>query len=211
MNFVDFAAVQTLRVFAPGMYRFHLIANKSILTGAGGAVEMNEKQARLTRIEAMSRALQAVPEAKRAPVDHILQYLFPEWETGITSQRRRRADSRARLERRVSSPDVFDVYFNPSIPAGSLTRTEIRSILELAPHPGEFSARLAKLAAQEGRAGKSKLDSFLEHMQDYTREEIPIAHIPALLEAIFDSGDAFLLFEKLEREPIPARRNDATR
>jgi predicted KAP-like P-loop ATPase len=204
VNFVDFAAVQTLRVFAPGIYRF-LIANKPMLTGAGSGVEVNEKQARLARIDAMSRALHAVPEPKRAPVDHILQYLFPEWETGLASQRRR-ADSRARLERRVSSPDVFDVYFNPSIPAGSLTRTEIRSILALAPHPADFSSRLLQLAAQEGRAGKSKIDAFLEHMQDYTREEIPVAHIPALLEAVFDSGDRFC--SKLEREPIPARRND---
>lgn len=203
VNFVDFSAVQTLRLFAPGMYRF-LIANKPMLTG-NAKEEMNEKAARMARIESMKRALEAVPETKRKPVDHILQCLFPEWETGISSLRRH-ADSRARLERRVSSADVFDVYFNPNIPAGALTRTEIRSILEFAPSPSAFTARLMELQAQEGRAGKSRLEAFLEHMQDYTRQEIPIAHIPALLEAFFASGDRFC--SKIEREPIPSRRND---
>lgn len=204
VNFVDFAAVQALRVFAPTMYRF-LIANKPLLTGVGLKVEMNEKQARLTRIEAMKNALKNVSEEKREAVDHTLQCLFPEWETGVSSQRKR-ADTRARLERRVSSADVFDIYFNPNIPAGSLTRTEIRSILELAADATAFTERLFELAEEEGRAGKTRLDSFLEHMQDYTREEIPTAHIPAILKVIFTSGDRFC--SKLEREPIPARRND---
>ena len=204
VNFVDFSAVQAIRLFAPGMYRF-LIANKPTLTGAPQKVELNEKQARAARIESMSRALQGVAEAKRAAVDHMLQCIFPEWETGLSSQRRRAA-ARARLERRVSSPDVFDLYFNPNIPAGSLTRTEIRSVLDLALDSNLFTARLQELAAEPARGGKSRLDLFLEHMQDYTRDEIPIAHIPSILQTIFDAGDQFC--SKIEPEPIPSRRND---
>jgi predicted KAP-like P-loop ATPase len=90
-----------------------------------------------------------------------------------------------RQERRICSPDKFEIFFRLSIPADEISEKEIQALLSLALKENAFAGALVKLI-ESGRIVR-----LLERLEDYTNEVIPVEHVPAIVNVLMDLGDQF--------------------
>lgn len=94
-----------------------------------------------------------------------------------------------RNARRICSPDHFATYFRFALPAGALSKSELRKILASTTSQTDFSAVLANYRDQRRPAGGSMVRTVLERLEDYAERVIPEAAIPAIISALLDIGD----------------------
>ena len=191
VDFVDFVAVQSVRVFAPSLFRFTL-ANKAILTSDLSAPSkvQTEKKVESKRLKViMDQELSAVREECRAAIDYTMRCLFPVW--AITRDGRSPASrDQARPERRdyrVSSADGFDFYFRLAIPNSAVSPAELWARLESAAEPKDLVNYLRE-CRRGGLQGRKKLEAFLDQVRDQS-QDIRDELIPGFLETVFVVGD----------------------
>lgn len=182
---VDFLAITTLQVFEPKVYE-GIRENSDLFTGVLGIGlgnrDAEKQQARERCDEIINRAV----VLSRKQMLELLTRLFPKVEStyenmGYGSD----LLTRWRREGRVCSPDKFDIFFRLSIPVGELSDSEIEANLGLAADESTFADMLLELNAS------GRLIRFLERMEDYTDEGIPIAHVPCIFNVLMDWGDLF--------------------
>lgn len=185
VNPVDFLAVIALQVFEADVYE-GVRENHDLFAGVFGSGygsrDGETQQAKMRCSEVLSRSIVLSQEQ----IQELLSRLFPKLEsiynnTGYSSD----FLSSWRQERRVCSPDKFDIYFRLSIASGELSETEIETALGLAVNQAAFAEMLLRLN-ETGRAVR-----FLERLEDYTKEIIPIEQIPAIVNVLMDLGDVF--------------------
>jgi predicted KAP-like P-loop ATPase len=88
---------------------------------------------------------------------------------------------------------VFPVYFRLSLKEGRISAAEMRALLALSHNANALSAELERLSGELGPTGhSSRVREVLTRMQDYTRDCIPIEHIPNVILALFDAGNALI-------------------
>lgn len=185
VNPIDFLAVTALQVFEPVVYA-GIRDNKDVFSGVfsegyrGRDAETSQARARCDEI------LDRVAVLGKEQVKEFLERIFPKLES-IYSNTGYGYDWLASWRRagRVCSPDVFDTFFRLAIPKGELSQKEIETIIGLSVDENAFAESLMKLK-DEGRIVR-----FLERLEDYTREEIPLERIPAIVGVLMNIGDLF--------------------
>jgi predicted KAP-like P-loop ATPase len=185
VNAIDFLAITALQVFEPAVYA-GIRDNKDVFSGLFGdghrGRDAETAQARARCDEILDRA--AVLSKEQAK--DLLELVFPKLES-IYSNTGYGYDWLALWRRagRVCSPDVFDTFFRLAIPKGELSQNEIETIIDLSVDESAFAESLMKFK-EEGRIVR-----FLERLEDYTREVIPIERIPAIVRVLMNIGDMF--------------------
>jgi len=184
VNIIDFLAITGIQVFIPEVY-YGIRDNKDIFSGVYpdyGRSDVTKEQDKKRCDEIISR----VNEPPQELLKDFLKRLFPKLESiyGNTSYGSNRLNN-WRRDCRICSPDIFDIFFRLSLPKGEISQKEIATILSLGNNPDSFAEALLKLN-EDG-----KIIRFLEHLEDYTRSDIPEENIEPIITVLMDIGDSF--------------------
>lgn len=186
VNAVDFIALEALRVFLPGLYDV-IRSNPDKFSG-------HSRDSRYDADERTKEAFhtgwaQALPDQLQESSKALIERIFP--KTGRTGYG---SDWLGEWRRnlRACHPDVFPIYFRLSIPAGAIRRSEMVALLSLAASPADFGDALVQAKEERRPDGMSKARALLERLMDHVEKDIPDAHIPAVIQALFDAGDALI-------------------
>lgn len=185
LNPIDFLAVTALQVFEPGVYdgiRDNRDLFAGVLNTGYGGRDTEKQQSKVRCDEIISRAV----VLSREQMLELLTRLFPRVEStyenmGYGSE----SLANWRQERRVCSPDKFEIFFRLSIPIGEISEQEIETVLGLATNEQAFADVLLKFN-ETGRVVR-----LLERLEDYTKETIPVEHIAVIVNVLMDLGDKF--------------------
>lgn len=125
VNIVDFIGIEALRTFSPDVYQ-KIARNKELFTAAGNWKNQNERLAQFEAILAADNkhasSIRAIAEFLFPQVQEASRRIFHSFDYGTDWRR----------ERRICSPDVFDVYFLLSTPSGDVSQIELRKLLDIA-------------------------------------------------------------------------------
>ncbi len=185
VNPVDFVAITTLQVFEPKVYE-GIRENPDLFAGVSGNGYGNRDGEKQQAKERCDEIINRAVVLSRKQLLELLTRLFPRVEstyenigygnTFLAGWRR---------EGRVCSPDKFDTFFRLSLPAGELSELEVEAGLGLAANEPAFADMILELNSP------GKLIRFLERMEDYTEEGIPIEHVHTIFKVLMDLGDLF--------------------
>ena len=178
---VDFFALTAIQVFFPNVY-YGIRDGKDLF--AGTASERNEpkQQAKARCDEILDRA----DTAHREVLKDLLHRLFPKLYAvyGNTYYGSDRLGE-WRRKGKIASPENFDKFFGLSVPRDDFSLVEVKTILSQASNPASFNEALAGLR-DDGRVTR-----FLQLVEDYTSEAIPIEHIQTIIDVLINIGDSF--------------------
>lgn len=186
VNPVDFIALEAMRVFLPDLYDV-VRTNPERFSG----------HSRDDRYEGDRNATQTfrqhwvneIPEPLRASSQAMLERIFPkisqmgygpewlgEWRKNL----------------RACHPEVFPIYLRLTVPPGGVRRSEMMVLLSLAASPADFGNTLVHAKIERRPDGRSKASALLERLMDHVEKDIPDAHIPAVIQGLFEVGDALI-------------------
>jgi predicted KAP-like P-loop ATPase len=182
---VDFIAITALQVFEPKVY-------EGIRQNAGlfaGVLDRTYGDRGAEKLQAKERCDEIIGRSVSLPQKQLLELvkrLFPKVES-IYENMGYGSDFLGDWRRagRVCSPDKFETFFRLAIPVGELSEYEVTAALSLAADQAAFAEMLLELNSS------GKLIRFLERMEDFTGEAIPLAHVPAVFNVLMDLGDLF--------------------
>lgn len=187
INPVDFIAVESLRVFSPASYdvvrrRPHLFAGPSISHG-------NRRQKEVEK-EEHDAWLSTLPEDERDYVVRLLRRIFPKFANRFGGPGHGSEWAKHwRKDLRVCSEEVFPVYFRLAVPASTISRAEMQTVIASAGDRDAFARTLRQLVEQHLPDGKTRLRLVLQRLLDYTAEDIPREHIRPICSALITIGD----------------------
>ena len=187
VNLVDFIALESLRVFLPGLYdtvrtnpeRFTDHSHNDLLS------EYEEHTAQAF----FEQWTKKIPEKSLASTRAMLERIFPkigqdnygpEWL----------AEWRRNL--RACHPHVFPIYFRLSVPTWAVSRSEMMTLLSLAGAPTDFGNALVTAREKRRPDGQSKARALLERLMDHVEKDIPDENIPPVIQALLDVGDTLI-------------------
>jgi len=186
VNTVDFIALEALRVFLPGLYDV-IRSNPDKFSG----------HSRDSRYDADERTkevfhtgwAQALPDQLQESSKALIERIFPK-----TGRMGYGSDWLGEWRRnlRACHPDVFPIYFRLTVPTGAIRRGEMVALLSLAASPADFGNALVQAKEERRPDGMSKARALLERLMDHVEKDIPDAHIPEVIQALFDAGDALI-------------------
>jgi predicted KAP-like P-loop ATPase len=182
VNPVDFLAIVGIQVFLPDVY-YGIRDNKDLFVGiskSGSQTITDQEKKRCDEILARN---QSIPQDVLLD---LLKRLFPKLES-VYSNNNYGADwlDNWRKEGKVCSPDVFDVYFQLTLPANEVSHKEMETMLSLADEPEALKDAILDLNS-DGRILR-----FLERMEDYTKDFILKENIENIISVLMDIGDLF--------------------
>lgn len=186
VNPVDFIAIESIRVFLPGLYE-KIRSNPDRFAGhTSGEPGNRDREGKAAFREACAKE---IPEELCASTLALMDRLFPKLRNmGYGSEWL--PEWRRRL--RVCHPDVFPTYFRLSLPSGSIGHQEMLAFINLIPTPDAFKARLLKAKMEKRPDGLSKAREFLERLMDHFDKDIPASWIPSAIEGLLDIGDELI-------------------
>jgi predicted KAP-like P-loop ATPase len=185
VNPVDFFAITALEVIAPAVYN-GIQDNKDLFTDLMDDVfRLDDLKIREDRI----RCDEILNRAPHIPNEILLQTLlrlFPRlrslYETDIPFYH---SEAIARQNRRICSPDMFDIYFRLAMPSGVMPESEFHAIMDLVGDEEGFDLALLRLNQDE------KMISFLDWLDSMEIKQIPTPYISHVIDALIDSADLF--------------------
>lgn len=186
VNAVDFIALEALRVFLPGLYDV-IRTNPDRFSG-------HSRDSRYENDERTKEAFhtgwaQALPDQLQESCKALIERIFPKTgRTGYGSDWLREW----RRNLRACHPDVFPIYFRLTVPPGAIRRSDMVALLSLAASPSDFGNALVQAKNKRRPGGMSKARALLERLMDHVEKDIPDAHISAVIQALFDAGDALI-------------------
>lgn len=185
VNPVDFFALTAIEVFYPEIY-FGIRDNKDLFTDLlDNVYVLNDSQIKKEKIRCDEILARSTPEDKDILLE-ILIRLFPRLRRIYQPEKiYYYSDAAARRARRVSSPDLFDVYFRLSMQHGQIPEAEFQTILGLASDKAAFDQALTRLNQDE------RIMLFLDQLDSKVLQNIPRENIDAIVDALFDNGDLF--------------------
>lgn len=186
VNAVDFIALEALRVFLPSLYDV-IRTNPDRFSG-------HSHDSRYDADERTKEAFhtgwaQALPDHLQESSKALIERIFPK-----TGRMGYGSDWLAEWRRnlRACHPDVFPIYFRLTVPPGTIRRGEMMALLSLAASPADFGNALVQAKEERRPDGMSKARALLERLMDHVEKDIPDAHIPEVIQALFDTGDALI-------------------
>jgi predicted KAP-like P-loop ATPase len=191
VNPVDFIATETLRVFQPMIYD---IIQQNPQFFAGHQVTQGVLISTMDEFKRFHNSwLAQLHERDKESIKHLLLQLFPKlnaiWHNTYYNAKH---ESTWRKQLRVCSLEVFPNYFRLVLTKGEFSNTQMKAILALAKNPKVFGENLFELASQKRPDGTTQVRTFLEQMESYTQQEIPVNYIESIVQAFFDVGDYLL-------------------
>jgi predicted KAP-like P-loop ATPase len=206
VNFADFVALATLRVFNRGVWDV-VRRNPDAFAGTTSTDSraFDHEQASLTQL--YDGMLASKSDESRRAIDQALAQVFPKYAGARGGMRHGSDWARAWLqERRAASPSVFPLYFQQAPPPGVLSRAEVGRILSTVCDGAAFRDELLALADARESSGRSSLPGYLELLRDYA-EDLPEECVSSGVRVFFDIGD-LLMLEGDEGPGILGERND---
>ncbi|RUR73529.1 NTPase [Nostoc sp. PCC 7120 = FACHB-418] len=193
VNFVDFVAIETIRLFYPTVY--NIIRNNPELFTFGVRFLTVPRIIDEEKIKEFHNTwINQINERDRNAVKFILTKIFPKsGNINITLGDNYFQNKRRYLH--ICSADVFPVYFRLAIPEGNISISEMQAILALANNCQAFGAKLVELSAQMRPDGISRINVFLDRLRDYVDKDIPLNDVEPILQAFFEVGDQLLDIE----------------
>lgn len=162
----DFIALETLRVFRPGIHRA-LRSAKAMLCGTGG---MSVTQsARNQAPEYDRRLLGEVAEDRKGDTKQALMRLFPRLEA-VWSNVHYSDDETWARERRVCSEAHFDAYFRFSLGDEALARAEIDELINRAEDAPYVHDTFRKALATPRSGGRTKASLLLDELKLHAKK-----------------------------------------
>ena len=186
VNPVDFIALEAIRIFLPDLYDI-IRTNPERFSGESGdqgfEAERNEAQ------DFRQQWLKEVPEPLQASTQALLERIFPKIGKMVYG-----TDWLAEWRKNLCAchPDIFPTYFRLSIPIGAISRSEMVALLNLAGSPADFGNALVMAKEEKSPDGSSKARALLERLMDHVEKDIPDAHIPSVIQALLNIGDALI-------------------
>ena len=189
VNPVDFIAIESLRVFCPIVYDT-IIHNPHAFAG-----EVNASRNELKNLH--NSWIAQLRDEDKQPIQNLLMHLFPKFKfVWGNSYINGEEELKWREQLRVCSLEIFPIYFRLTFSASELSNTQIKAILALAEDAEKFGEHLIKLANQKRLDGTTQVRAFLEQLENYPEQEIPLSSIPSIVQALFDVGEQLLCPEE---------------
>lgn len=185
VNPVDFFALTAIEVFMPTVY-FGIRDNKDLFSDLLDHVyKFTDDQISKDKL----RCDEILARTNRIPRDMLLDLLlllFPRlrhiYQPNTAFYY---SDIAARQQRRISSPDLFDVYFRLSMQVGELAEAEFDTLLAQASDAIAFDQVLTRLNQDE------RIIKFLDKLDGKVLQTLPRNHIQNIVSALLDNGDLF--------------------
>jgi predicted KAP-like P-loop ATPase len=210
VNPIDLISLEVLRVFEPELFKT-LPANKEALTGSSRSMGV------ITDKNAAEAIVQKASEQSRDNVRAILKSVFPPaFGTSGASQYEGYSDGWFR-EHRACHPDLFDKYFQMTIPEGDISVEELEKLVSAA------ADRIALVGELRALGQRQLLDVAIDRLESY-KETVSLDHALTFVTALLDVGDELpigqrglleiptemhatrIIYFYLKREPSLARR-----
>lgn len=190
VNGPEFVALQVLYLFEPLLVEY-VQSNKKVFVDEVSEMDGRHGQRQGDRADA-EKFLDTLRLANREAARAALRRFFPNWAA--------RADrtggythhwlSNWRREKRMRHPEVFGLFFTLQVPPGDITAAEMAQILDTTRDPAAFAAELLRLVKERRPDGTTRARDFLDRLQDYTENGIPVENFAPVLAALFNVGDA---------------------
>lgn len=187
VNPVDFIAIESLRVFCPMVYNT-IIHNPHAFAG-----EVNTSIDELKNLH--NAWIAQLPDEDKQPIKNLLMHLFSKLKFVWGNNYLDEEQLKLREQLRVCSLEIFPIYFRLTFSTSKLSNTQIKAILALAEDADKFREHLIKLANQKRLDGTTQVRAFLEKLENYPQEEIPVNYIPSIVQAFFDLNEELLCAE----------------
>lgn len=185
INFVDLVAIETLRVFYRDIY-------EAIRSEPGRFVNNRAyRSRRQEEDEDYGAFLDETLSDSTEPevVKELLSYLFPRVGEQFRRMRYYRENKDTfRKRRRICHPDMFPFYFRETVPRGELSAAELDSVLATTDDAEAFAEELRRMVEEEGKAGRSKANTFLQRFSEYL-DDLPDEDVDEVVFALFQVGD----------------------
>lgn len=185
VNPVDFFAISAVYTFSPQVY-YGVRDNRDLFTDLMDNVIEPTKE---KLAEDKARCDEILSRNGRIPQDMLLQLLirlFPRLRNIYQAKTYFfHSEAIARKNRRICTPDLFEVYFRLSIPTGYISDAEINAILSSLQDEEGFALALMRLNQDE------KIIKFLDLLDSLATTKISPKYIGNIVKALIDSGDFF--------------------
>lgn len=167
VNYVDFLAIECIRVFEPKVYDA-IRRNPELFCGAAESTMSNQDTREKEKI---STVIEASKVISFESMGELLSRLFPKLES-ILGNTYYGGDhySEWRKKKRICSNGHFPIYFRLSLASDSISTIEIKDILIFSSNKNELSQWLHKLVQKKLSTGRSKLSVVLDRILDYIDE-----------------------------------------
>lgn len=185
VNPADYFAITALEVFAPQIYS-GIRDNKDLFTDLMDDVyRLDDRNV----AEDKSRCDEILNRSEKIPRDILLQLLlrlFPRlrvmYETKIPFYH---SEAIARKNRRICTPDIFDIYFRLSMPTGFMPESEMKAILSMSKDTAAFALTLLRLNQDD------RILKFLDLLDSAAVVRIPTQNIHSVIDGLIDGADLF--------------------
>lgn len=183
VDFADFVALETMRLFEPELHAM-VKRNEAKLTGG----EQFDKEAYQ---HFANDLLSAVKRSRNQVAQEALWRLFPRLEKvwrnhSYSNGSQTKWDS----ERRVCVTRHFHAYFGFDVGEDALRQSEIEDAIADLAEPVKFRSRVLNYASQPRASGGNKAAVLLDELRAHT-QSIPGGALPCALRSIAISSDAF--------------------
>lgn len=182
LNPIDFIGLESIRVFAPEVYRV-IKDKKHLLTTTGSYTGRDTAQEEQTRKQEIENTINQTRETIRESVKNIIFQLFPQVD-GLFRNMHYTNSFQQEWTRtcRICSSEIFDRYFILDIPEGEIAQFEVERILEATKNKEQFAQEMDKFL-KEGRIRK-----LLEKLEDYT-DKFDLENAPNIIEPLLNITD----------------------
>lgn len=180
----DFVAIETMRLFEPDLYRF-VRSHPDDVTGQKPRLSgRNQKDFEKEILETVKKA------DRRDRAKTALSYIFPrlgaEFETGWSGE----TDNEAELNRRVSSPRRFAVYFNLGLNDGMVSSAELDALRASYRDPKQTRALIQTYVDTIRRNGRTRASVLLDTLMAHA-DSVPAQEAEMTARALLASADLF--------------------
>lgn len=186
VNFVDFIAIETLRLFCPIVYK--IIRNNPNLF-CGGLNTMSDTD------QAFHNAwISQIQEKDTKAVKHILAEIFPRLRKFFGKRYSKQKalipyhQEKKYKQLHICRVDTFTVYFRLAVPGGNISHTEFKAILSLTNNAEIFAEKLVELSQQTHPNRENRVKLLINRLEIHA-EEITLNSVTSILQALFLVGD----------------------
>ena len=186
VSFIDFIAIQALRIFFHDLYKFIYSNRVTFLYGVKLDAQGIEIQDHMQKFYA--RVVEQIPDDRKETVMHLLELLFPNLKPD-SSRRSAEQQGKWKQDGRVCSEDLFDLYFSLDVSARHIGITDMDRLWEAAVSSERFETVLMGRGSADKSGDVSRARLLLAEMINRIPDDITEDKIWNIVAVLFDIGD----------------------